>query len=388
MALSGASVAKAHYSAAGWVLHHNFDLWRGTAPINHSNHGIWPTGGAWLCQHLWQHYLYGGDKSFLRETAYPIMKGAAEFFADYLVEHPRTGWLVSGPSNSPEQGGLVMGPTMDHQIIRNLFGNTIAAAETLDVDAGFRERLKALRLRIAPNQVGRYGQLQEWLEDIDDPANRHRHVSHLFGVHPGVEITPYGTPDLFQAARTSLDMRGDGATGWSMGWKTNLWARFLDGGRAYKLLRNLIQPLPEKPPDKLDEQRGGLYLNLFDAHPPFQIDGNFGATAGIAEMLLQSHDPYGTPTGRSEVQHGKAGFLHLLPALPAAWPQGVVRGLRARGGFEVDIEWSGGRLALARIRSRLGLPLTVRYQGRELKLTPAAGEQVALGADRFAAPAQ
>jgi len=373
VAESGARTAQAHYGASGWVLHHNFDLWRGTAPINASNHGIWPSGGAWLCQQVWNHYLFSGDRDWLRQTGYPLMKGSAEFFADVLVEDPKRGWLVSGPSNSPEQGGLVMGPTMDHQIIRELFGNVIAASEVLGVDEGLRQKLAGLRERIAPNQVGRLGQLQEWLDDVDEPENKHRHVSHLFGVYPGVEITPYGTPDLFAAARKSLEFRGDGATGWSMGWKVNLWARFLDGDHAYRLLRSLIQPVPTE--EQSGDRSGGLYPNLFDAHPPFQIDGNFGATAGVAEMLLQSQDPHGTPLGESDVQAGRAGYLHLLPALPSAWSEGRVTGLRARGGFEVDIEWSGGKLDVARVRSLLGKPVTVRYAGKEVLLNTERGAE-------------
>jgi len=371
VAESGRLTAREHYDAPGWVLHHNFDLWRGTAPINASDHGIWPTGGAWLAQHLWEHYLYTGDLNFLRETAYPLMKGAAEFHAAVLVEDPKTRTLVSGPSNSPEQGGLVMGPTMDHQIIRGLFGDVISAGEILGVDPEFRRKIESLRVRIAPNRIGRLGQLQEWMEDIDDPDNKHRHVSHLWGVHPGLEITPYGTPDLFRAAMKSLEFRGDEATGWSMGWKVNLWARFLDGDHAFKVLRNLLRPVRQR-----SGQAGGLYPNLFDAHPPFQIDGNFGATAGIAEMLLQSHDPHATPTGRSEVNSGRAGFIHLLPALPSAWPSGSVSGLRARGGFEVSINWKDGRLVEARIISRLGKPLTIRYAGKETRLTTRAGESL------------
>ncbi len=381
VAVSGAQTAREHYGARGWVLHHNFDLWRGTAPINHSNHGIWPTGGAWLCQQLWQHYLFGGDDAFLRETAYPLMRGACEFFVDAMVESSDGEWLISGPSNSPENGGLVMGPTMDHQIIRNLMGNTIAAAKILDEDAEFRAELLRVRSRVAPNQIGRLGQLQEWLDDVDDPENKHRHVSHLFGLHPGVEITPYGTPDLFEAARKSLEFRGDGATGWSMGWKVNLWARLLDGDHAFKILEGLLAPVPDAEDGELDGRRGGLYPNLFDAHPPFQIDGNFGAAAGIVEMLLQSHDPYGSPLGESSVQVGETGFLHLLPAVPGALGSGNARGLRARGGFVVDVEWSHSELVRARIESRLGKPFKVRYAGKEIEAQIPAGQVLELTAE-------
>jgi alpha-L-fucosidase 2 len=377
VAESGAITAREHYAASGWVLHHNFDIWRGTAPINNANHGLWPTGGAWLSTHLWEHYLFNGDENFLRETGYPLMKGAAQFFADVLVEDPGRGWLISGPSNSPEIGGMVMGPTMDHQIVRTLFGNVMAASEILGVDEDLRQRLVELRSRIAPNQIGRLGQLQEWLEDVDDPQNQHRHVSHLWGLHPGAEITAYGTPDLFAAARRSLQFRGDGGTGWSMGWKVNFWARLLDGDHAYRILQNLLVPAESEIPGQ--RWRGGTYPNLFDSHPPFQIDGNFGATAGIAEMLLQSHDPHGMPTDMSDVQSGKAGFLHLLPALPSVWPDGRVTGLRGRGGFEVSIEWSDGELVEASIVSLLGRPLTVRYAGKERQLNVPPGARVVLG---------
>jgi alpha-L-fucosidase 2 len=375
LAQTGAIVAKEHYNARGWVVHHNFDLWRGAAPINASNHGIWQTGGAWLSTHLWEHYLFTGDKTFLRDTAYPLMRGAALFFVDAMVKDPKTGYLYTGPSNSPEQGGLVMGPTMDRSIVRSLFGEVIAASRILNTDTELRAQLTAMRGQIAPLAIGQYGQLQEWMEDKDDPKNQHRHQSHLWAVQPGSEITPYGTPDLFKAARQSLIYRGDAATGWSMGWKINLWARFLDGDHAYKILQNLITPASDVKPT-----HAGLFVNMFDAHPPFQIDGNFGATAGIAEMLLQSDDPYGTPTSLTPVQTGEAGFIHLLPALPSAFPNGKVTGLRARGGFEVSIEWAGGKLVKAVITPRESKPLKVRYAGKEKEYAAKAGQAITLGA--------
>jgi alpha-L-fucosidase 2 len=373
---SGAVVAKEHYNARGWVVHHNFDLWRGAAPINASNHGIWQTGGAWLSTHLWEQYLFSMDRRFLRDTAYPLMKGAALFFVDALVKDPKTGYLYTGPSNSPEQGGLVMGPTMDREIVRSLFGEVIAASKILNVDDELRAQLTSMRERIAPSQIGQYKQLQEWMEDVDDPKNQHRHVSHLWGVFPGSEITPYGTPDLWAAARQSLIYRGDAATGWSMGWKINLWARFLDGDHAYRILQNLITPASDVKPAK-----AGLFVNMFDAHPPFQIDGNFGATNGIAEMLLQSNDPYGKPTGMTAVQSGDAGFLHLLPALPSAFPNGKVTGLLARGGFEVSLAWQNGKLAKATVRAKEAKPLKVRYAGKEVALQAKAGQTIELGPD-------
>jgi alpha-L-fucosidase 2 len=346
--VTGRKTAVAHYNARGWVLHHNTDLWRGAAPINASNHGIWVSGGAWLCHQLWEHYLFTKDQAFLKERAYPAMKEASEFFVDYLVKDPKTGWLVSGPSNSPEEGGLVMGPTMDHQIIRDLFANTAEAARLLKVDPDFAKQLDEKRAQIAPNQIGRFGQLQEWLEDKDDPKNQHRHVSHLWAVYPGDEINP-ATPKLFAAARQSLIFRGDGGTGWSKAWKINLWARFLEGDHAYKMLAEALA--------------GNTYPNLFDAHPPFQIDGNFGGTSGIAEMLLQS----------------QSGQIVLLPALPGAWPSGSVKGLCARGGFVIDMDWKDGKLTKVSVHSKTDGMCNLKYADNQMRVELKSGEIITLG---------
>jgi len=366
-ARTGALTARTFYNCRGWVMHHNTDGWRGTAPINASNHGIWPMAGAWLCQHLWWRYAFSLDLQYLKKRAYPVMKEAALFFIDYLVKDPRNdnGWLISGPSNSPENGGLVMGPTMDHQIIRNLLTNCIKASEILNTDESLRREWNNLRARIAPNQIGKYGQLQEWLEDKDNPDNKHRHVSHLWGLHPGNEITSLKTPELFKAAQKSLQFRGDKGTGWSMGWKVNFWARFLDGDHAYKVLQNLLRLTGSS---ETEYRGGGIYPNLFDAHPPFQIDGNFGVTSGIAEMLLQSHET---------TEQGTA-IIRLLPALPSAWPDGHIRGLRARGGFDVNIYWKNGKLTSADIQSRAGEHCLVLYSGQKKELNIDKGHTLKL----------
>jgi len=353
---TGKTVAKEHYDATGWVLHHNTDIWRGTAPINHSNHGIWVSGGAWLSRHLWEHYQFSQDKTFLGERAYPIMKGAAEFFTQFLTVDPKSGFLISTPSNSPENGGLVAGPTMDHQIIRALFLSCIDASEILGTDQVFAQKLKEMLPRIAPNLIGKHGQLQEWMEDTDDPNNKHRHVSHLWAVYPGDEINWQQTPDLMKAARQSLIYRGDDGTGWSLAWKINFWARFLDGNHAYDMVKLLFRPV--QIDDVVYTGGGGSYTNLFDAHPPFQIDGNFGAPAGMIEMLIQS----------------QLNEIAILPALPDALPSGKITGVCARGGFELSFSWEGGKLQKLQVLSKAGQKCKLHYGEKVVEMTTEKGK--------------
>jgi len=342
---TGKETAKVMYGAKGWMAHHNTDIWRTTGAIDGAFWGIWNGGGAWTSQHLWEHYLYTGDTSFL-QSIYPTLKGVAEFYADFLVQHPNYPYLVVAPGNSPEnapekhQGSsITAGSTMDNQLVFDVFNTAIKASEILGKDAAFANSLKTLLGKLPPMQVGKHNQLQEWLDDVDSPKDHHRHISHLYGLFPSNQISPYRTPKLFAASKNTLLQRGDVSTGWSMGWKVNWWAKMQDGNHAYKLITDQLTPVC------INQGGGGTYNNLFDAHPPFQIDGNFGCTSGIAEMLLQSTD----------------GAVHLLPAVPDALSKGYVGGLKARGDFElVSMEWKDKNLLVATVKSNLGGNLRLR----------------------------
>lgn len=356
LSVTGRQSASQIYRARGWMAHHNTDIWRISGQVDKAFYGLFPTGGAWLTEHLWEHYLYTGDKEFLKGI-YPVLKGASMYFVDALQVEPDHHWLVVSPSMSPEHSfmsdksvgavSITEGTTMDNQIVFELFSNTIAAARALGIDQAFTDTLLRKKNLLPPMQIGKWGQLQEWMEDRDKEGDRHRHISQLFGLYPGKQISPYLHSELQEAAKNILISRGDVSTGWSMGWKVNFWARLLDGNHAWKLIKDQLRPCPVNA-DLRSGAGGGTYPNLFDAHPPFQIDGNFGCTAGITEMLMQSYD----------------GDIHLLPALPDDWAEGSIHGLVARGAFGIDMDWSKGKITKLVITSKLGGNCRIRVPNK------------------------
>ncbi len=358
LSITGAQTAREQYRTGGWVAHHNTDLWRATAPIDGPNYGTWPTGGAWLCQNLYEHYLYTLDKNYLKRI-YPLMKESARFFLENLIEDPTGKYLVTSPSLSPENThrkgvAVCYGPAMDNQILRDLFNQCITSAKLLEIGSDFESALQTALDRLPPDRIGAQGQLQEWIEDWDAgaPDFKHRHISYLYALFPSNQIDPLQTPELAEATKVTLNARGDKTTGWAIAWRINCWARLLDGQRAHSIVKLLLDP-----------ER--TYPNLFDAHPPFQIDGNFGGTSGIAEMLLQSHN----------------NQIHFLPALPAAWKTGSITGLRARGNFSVDLSWSEGKLTTAVLTSHSGIIANLRLGGRTRSVETQPGQVIQIDAD-------